>query len=299
MVTLTQKLKQNIFGKIINMRKQDCEFNLTWDIQRFNIIKNKRTLSDAAVDGLVPSSSIPSPETLLIKSVEALREVKDRIKNGQIIEWSRSNIDINLYPKIKNDETRRKRILVELSEFNRRGKTTKSSTMNKEFTSNPDSWFRYHKLRRESMETWDEIPYEYIATKIKNKNHIVIDFGCGENKMQNLIPKNRVISFDHVAIDNNVITCDMKDISLYVKDESVDVTVFSLALWGTNFRDYIKEAYRVLNYGGIIHIAEPAKDYETPEDEKKLIKLITDVGFKVVGEVENRGKFIYITGFKD
>ena len=189
--------------------------------------------------------------------------------------------------------------MAELSEFNRRGKTTKSSTMHKEFTTNPDSWFRYHRLRRESMDAWDEIPYEYIATKIKNKNHVVVDFGCGENLMRNSIPKNKVISFDHVAIDNSVIACDMKDISQYVKNESVDVAVFSLALWGTNFRDYIKEAYRVLNYGGVIHIAEPAKDYETPEDEKKLVKLITNVGFKVVGEIEKRGKFIYITGFKE
>jgi len=271
----------------------------SWDVQRLNIIKNKRTLSDAAVDGLVPSSSIPSPETLLRKSVDALREVKKRIKKGQIVEWNRSKINIELYPEINDEETRYKHILAELSEFNRRGKTTKSSTMHKEFTGNPDSWFRYHKLRRESVNSWDEIPYEYIATKIKNRNHVVVDFGCGENLMRTKIPQNKVISFDHVAIDDSVIACDMKDISQYVKDESVDVAVFSLALWGTNYRDYIKEAYRVLNYGGVIHIAEPAKDYETAEDEKKLVKLITNVGFKVIGDVEKRGKFIYITGFKE
>jgi ubiquinone/menaquinone biosynthesis C-methylase UbiE len=69
-------------------------------------------------------------------------------------------------------------------------------------------------------------------------------------------------------------------------------------LWGTNYKDYIKEANRVLNYGGVIHIAEPAKGYETPESEQELIQLISEVGFKVVGNIERRDKFIYITGIK-
>lgn len=136
-----------------------------------------------------------------------------------------------------------------------------------------------------------------IATKIRNRNHKVIDFGCGENLFKNCIPHNEVISFDHVS-HNGSIACDMKDVSQWVGNESVDVCVFSLALWGTNYKDYITEAYRTLNYGGVIHIAEPAKDYETPELEEELKTLIEEVGFKVVGVVERRSKFIYITGIK-
>lgn len=82
-------------------------------------------------------------------------------------------------------------------------------------------------------------------------------------------------------------------------DESIDVAVFSLALWGTNYKDYIKEAYRVLTYDGKIYIAEPAKDYPDSDSEKELIKLLTEVGFKIVGDIERRGKFIYITGTKE
>jgi hypothetical protein len=54
----------------------------------------------------------------------------------------------------------------------------------------------------------------------------------------------------------------------------------------------------VLNFGGVIHIAEPAKSYETPEDEQGLIDLITESGFTIVGHIERRSKFIYITGIK-
>ena len=170
--------------------------------------------------------------------------------------------------------------------------------MHKEFTDNPDSWFRYHKLRKERMDQWDEIPYEYIATKIRNRNHKIIDFGCGENLFRHCVPHNEVISFDHVAIDDSVIACDIKDVSEFVPNESVDVAMFSLALWGTNYKDYITEAHRVLNFGGVIHIAEPAKSYETPEDEQGLIDLITESGFTIVGHIERRSKFIYITGIK-
>ena len=268
----------------------------SWDKQRTNLIENKKTLADLAVDGKIPSKILPSKETLYKKSIESLELWKNRVNDGNIIEGNRKSIDIDLYPELDTD-TKRERVNSELSEFNRRGKTTLSSTMNKEFNSNPDSWFKYHSLRRESMKDWSEIPYEYIATKIKNKNHKVVDFGCGENLFRSFIP-NDVISFDHIAIDENVIACDMSDVSKYLVDESVDVTVFSLALWGTNYKDYIKEAYRVLNWGGYIYIAEPSKNYETEEDVNSLIDLLTETGFEIVGGVEKRNKFIYIKGSK-
>jgi len=269
----------------------------SWDIQRLNVIKNKKTLADAAVDGIVPSRVLPTPATMFKKSQESLTKWKERVNSGNLIETTRNSIQINLYPNISDAEQRQARIQSELSEYNRRGKTTKSSTMHKEFTDNPDSWRRYHALRKERMEQWDEVPYQYIATKIRNRNHKVIDFGCGENLFKDCIPHNEVIAFDHIS-HNGSIACDMKDVSKWVKNESVDVCVFSLALWGTNYKDYIFEAYRTLNYGGVIHIGEPAKDYETPELEQELKNLIEDVGFKVVGDIERRSKFIYITGIK-
>jgi hypothetical protein len=267
-------------------------------MQRLNLIRNKKTLADAAVDGVVPSRIMPSRETMFRKSQESLQKWKERINEGNIIDNQRNRLAIELYPEITDSEDRERRITSELSEFNRRGKTTLSTTMHKEFTDNPDSWFRYHKLRKERMDQWDEIPYEYIATKIKNRNHKIIDFGCGENLFRHCVPHNEVLAFDHVAIDDSVIACDIKDISQYVSDESVDVAMFSLALWGTNYRDYITEAHRVLNFGGMIHIAEPAKSYPTQEDEQELINLITDSGFTIVGHIERRSKFIYITGIK-
>lgn len=268
----------------------------SWDIQRLNLIKNKKTLADAAVDGVIPSNTLPRPETMFRKSQEALIRWKERVGSGNIIEGERAKIQVNLYPEINDGSERERRINSELSEYNRRGKILHSSTMHKEFSDNPDLWHRYHALRKSRMEDWEEIPYEYIATKITDKRDIVADFGCGENLMRHKIPNNKVFAFDHVAIDDSVIACDMRETGL--EDETIDVAVFSLALWGANYKDYIVEAHRIMRRRGLIYIAEPSKTYETPEEQQKLIDVLNDCGFQVVGNVENRGKFIYITGFK-
>lgn len=55
------------------------------------------------------------------------------------------------------------------------------------------------------------------------------DFGCGEAKLMEEIGHDRVISFDHVAINYRVIACDVKSASEYVKDGNLDVVVFCLS----------------------------------------------------------------------
>lgn len=269
----------------------------SWDRQRLNLIKNKRTLADAAVDGLIPSKIFPSESTMLKKSIESLENWKKRIELGNIITFDRNTINSNLYPEIIDGEQRCIRLNSELSEFNRRGKTTLSSTMHREFNDNPDSWLRYHTLRNERVKDWDEIPYEYIAKKIDNVDDIIVDFGCGDNKFKNCI-SNKVISIDHIAIDSSVIACDMMDISKYVTDGSIDIAVFSLSLWGVNYQDYISEAYRVLNRKGVIYIAEPMKNYETEGERNNLIKLVKSFGFQIIDNLECRGKFLYLSAIK-
>lgn len=113
--------------------------------------------------------------------------------------------------------------------------------------------------------------------------------------MKTFIPNNKVYSFDHVAIDDTVIACDMAHTPL--EDETLDVAVFSLALWGSNFEDYFKEVYRLLNYGGFIYIAEPSKAYDD-ERRKELVLMLRRNGFTLVGDIEDRGKFFYITVVK-
>jgi ribosomal RNA-processing protein 8 len=169
--------------------------------------------------------------------------------------------------------------------------------MSKKINEDPDSWHHYHKLRRESMKDWEEIPYEEIAKQITCETDKIIDFGCGDNQFKDCV-KNQVTSVDHIAIDDTVIACDMSDLSQYVENESHDVAVFSLSLWGTNSQDYLKEAYRILVRKGMIYIAEPSKDYIDGEKQNEMISLLNEIGFKIVGKFDIRNKFTYITGIK-
>lgn len=270
----------------------------SWDIQRLNRIKFKSTLADLVLDGKLPSEKMASIETMRKEAIKAIEKWKERISSGDIISINRSKIEIDLYPEILDEEQKRKQIESELQDFNRKGKTTLSSTMHKIFNDDPDLFFKYHALRHNSMKSWSEIPYEYIASKIKNKSRKVADFGCGENKLKDLIP-NDVVSFDHISIDGIAHACDMKDVSKHLKDESIDIAVFSLALWGKNYKDYLVEAYRVLNYDGVIYIAEPSHRYDGCDGQEELKQLIVEAGFNLVGNIENRGKFIYIKGIKN
>ena len=113
----------------------------------------------------------------------------------------------------------------------------------------------YAKKRKE----WDEIPYEEIAKKIKERpDWVVADMGCGENLLSKEI-KNKVHAFDYVAKEGeDVIACDMSNVPL--NDQEVDAVVFSLSLMGSNHVDYLKEGYRILKPYGSLFICEPKKE---------------------------------------
>ena len=270
--------------------------SFTWDKDRYNMITYKATIANAVVDGIIPEKIMPPKEELIISANDKMPEWINRLKNDNILTAEREELKTNLFLDISaSEEVSRQKIESELSELNRIGKITLSKTMHKKFTSKPDIWHRYHLLRNESMKTWEEIPYKYIASKIKSKKDVVVDFGCGMNEFKLCIPNNKVLSFDHIAVDDAVIACDMRDISKHVKNESVNVCVFSLSLWGTNYHEYIKESYRILTYRGIIYIAEPLLNND---EQQKIVCLLNDSGFDVIGEVEQRGKFSYISAIK-
>ena len=269
----------------------------SWDKQRYDVIKSKKTLADCVIDGVIPATQFPTRETLYKKSIEGLKIWQERVMSNDFLVREDSGLPVNL-DVIKEDE-QRKHASSFISNFNNKGKRTEHSKLHKMLSENPSEWYKYHNLRREAMKEWEEVPYEYIASKIKNKRQIVADFGCGDNQMKNYIPNNKVYSFDHVAYDETVIACDMSHTPL--ESESIDIAVFSLSLWGCNYEDYFKEAYRVLSFDGLMYIAEPSSSY-TDEEKNELINTLRRHGFTVVmfgnNMWENRGKFFYINVIK-
>jgi len=115
------------------------------------------------------------------------------------------------------------------------------------------------------------------------------DFGCGEAKLaEALSDRHTVHSFDHVAINENVIACDMAHVPL--DDETLDVAIFSLSLMGADFADYIEEAYRTLKLDGHLHIFEATSRFT---DRERFIKTLKELGFGGV-DVADKWKFTHI-----
>lgn len=260
----------------------------SFDRRRWKISMFRRSKDDVAKGGHLKEIETAEKEKLID---EVILKLKGKY---EMTELERDSIDITEFDfEEASPEWHRKESI--LNDFNRMGKHMNSKRFHERMLDDPEQWREYHRIRHERMQTWGEIPYEYIASKIKNKNRVVADFGCGENLMKNRIPDNKVYSFDHVAADETVIACDMAHTPL--ENESIDIAVFSLALWGTNYEDYFKEAYRVLNYDGLIYIAEPSKSYGEVE-RGELLDMLKRNGFTQVGGIEDRGKFFYVTVIK-
>jgi hypothetical protein len=63
----------------------------------------------------------------------------------------------------------------------------------------------------------------------QRSGYVIGDFGCGEAKLaESISDRHTVYSFDHVAVNDDVVACDMAHVPL--DDETLDVAVFSLSL---------------------------------------------------------------------
>ena len=262
----------------------------SWDKQRLQLIREKRTLADAAVDGIIPSKHIPSREKLCQDSLQALKLWKNRVNEGKITTIDRKDLVLPLRPEILQYL---KPSLGDFSEINKSWSVSRSSNTQSRLSKNPSEWYYYHSLYRERRKQWSEIPYIEISKKIKDREDwVVADLGCGENLLSKEIT-NKVYAFDYVGIDNSVIECDISNIPL--ENNKVDVSVFCLSLMGSNYIEYLNEGHRILKPYGNMFIVEPQKKWENNSD--KLINQIESIGMKVV-ESYTSSRFLYIQCLK-
>jgi hypothetical protein len=263
----------------------------SWDKMRMHRIQYKKTLADAALDGVIPEGELASPETMFKQAREALQAWIARVEQEDLTTIDRAKLRVPL-PEEQARAIRRR--FGDLSAMNSRINTAYSQTTHERLKQNPEEWYLYHTLYREARQTWTEIPYEKIAESLKKRPDWVIgDFGCGEAKLAEILP-NKIRSFDHVAINENVTECDISHTSLDA--ETLDVAVFSLSLMGLNYADYLKEAYRTLKFGGLLKIAEPISRWT--EKRTELLSQIPNAGFALVGEIEESSQFFYINAVK-
>ena len=176
----------------------------------------------------------------------------------------------------------------------------RSDTLNAKFKSEPQLWLDYHATRKRNFATYDpaSIPSNQIIRELEKiqtkRRKVVVDMGCGEAPIvHHFLAKNDLRftfhNYDHQSGGDPLI--QEVDISaLPLDDASVEIGIMSLALWGTheNCTQYIKEAYRVLESGGLFYISDSTKKWSpeplTPENGGELLRtLLTENGFKIIG----------------
>jgi ribosomal RNA-processing protein 8 len=205
-------------------------------------------------------------------------------------------------PMVKKETTEQKqqRVLPILSQLHKKYKTMNSQTLHKHFEDNPDDWINYHKISEENEETFpdEEIPYkkiiEYLDKIPGKKKKDVADLGCGKARVCEYFSDSdrfKFINMDHVSCSDIVMKQDIKDTGL--DDYSMDIVVLSLAMWGSNCRDYITEANRILDENGVLLIIEATKRWTDEETgENKLLKLLEDNKFTIKNIEEEKFMFI-------
>lgn len=126
-------------------------------------------------------------------------------------------------------------------------------------------------------------PPDLKQSKIIN----IADFGCGDAKIARYFDKNRnnlnykikVHSFDLIALNKYVTSCNISNVPL--QDESMDIGIFCLSLMGTNFHEYLTECHRVLKQNGILKIAEVRSRFY---GINKFERFLNRCGFDVVAK---------------
>ena len=176
-----------------------------------------------------------------------------------------------------------------ISQYHNKFCKMRSDNLAQHFQQSPEDFAEYHRVRDECFQTFEpeDIPCNRVIAeldKIKKGGKHIVDMGCGTAKISDHFKEDlRFIftNYDHVAINDAVQVCDISHMPL--EDNTVDICIMSLALWGSNCEEYIREASRVLDENGILYIIDSTKRWseEGRQDANKLKQMLETNGFKI------------------
>jgi len=172
----------------------------------------------------------------------------------------------------------------------------------------PELFDEYHQGFRSQVQSWPQNPVDVFVDQFKtristkqvnapgglpglpSKKVVIADMGCGEaefalqvdkyveqyNSKKKKVKRNggakhldvQVHSFDLKKHNDRITVADVAHVPL--ADESCSVVIFCLALMGTNFLDFIEEAYRILAPRGELWIAEIKSRFNESSDKKSV-----------------------------
>ncbi|PSK34073.1 hypothetical protein B9Z65_8399 [Elsinoe australis] len=105
----------------------------------------------------------------------------------------------------------------------------------------------------------------------------IADLGCGDAQLAQRLTKSgtvrkralKVLSFDLAAPNEFITKADVAKLPL--GEGKVDVAVFCLALMGTNWIDFVEEAWRVLRWKGELWVAEIKSRFGRREGRDRVV----------------------------
>jgi ubiquinone/menaquinone biosynthesis C-methylase UbiE len=201
-------------------------------------------------------------------------------------------------PKKETSEQKKARVKTEISVLHQKYKTMNSENLYKEFQENPQLWNIYHEISEENEKSFseNEIPRNRIIAELNKtktkRTKLVVDMGCGKGQISTHFSNDKrfqFINYDHVSSNDTIISCDISNLSL--EEDTVEICILSLAMWGSNCKEYVKEANRILESGGKLYIIEPTKRWSEQDENKNIIEgkegskmklLLEENGFQIV-----------------
>ncbi len=270
------------FAMVNGERWSYCESKL-------NRIQYKKSIADAAVDGVVPEGNLRTPA----QAQQDIMRWLERLEDGAVETIQRKQIVIPLSGE-PTEVARRVKAYGDFTHINNRWYASSSDKTHARLSVNTEEWAHYHTLYREARKSWPVVPFEEEIRWLEQRDPLVVgDFGCGEAIIaQRVGAKHTVHSFDHVAANPNVVACDIAGVPLDAAQ--LDVAIFCLSLMGSNFTDYLREAHRCLRLDGHLHIWEPANYFD---DVNAFCDGLARLGFEVT-EPKQQGAFMRIRALK-
>ena len=225
-----------------------------------NIQQSKRILKDPEIHKLWSD---------FINDPKYIQYFKKSVKKSVKLDASQEPIQEQKEETEPRSTTLKQTQQSEYQEISKKMATQSSRTTHKMIQEDEQIWHKYHANRDVSFEGYEdqsEIPLNKITAYLETKSSRrlkILDLGCGRNKIQEKFASNDKLSitgYDYVSHNGSQVA-DIRE--LPEEDESVDICVFSQSLMGSNWKEYIKEAKRVLRYNGEMIISESVNRFDT------------------------------------
>ena len=256
----------------------------------------KGATSEDAIRTAAPEEAAEAASRIKHKKVKTLKEKKREKKSGppqpkdaSIPTTISSEVitkAVQATPTSATKDTtlqaamRQKLISARFRHLNQTLYTTPSTQSQDLFQQNPEMFQEYHEGFRRQVEVWPENPVTGYISQIKTRGKArgpskgaegpplprtegicrIADLGCGDAALAQELAKDckklklKIFSYDLQSSSPLVTKADIADLPL--EDGSVDVAIFCLALMGTNWIDFIEEAFRILRWKGELWVAE-------------------------------------------